>query len=96
MADNLPRRLAEAQATAATLPQEAFRVFESGKMCGPANEERLLEDSLTINVWKDAEGRSCFELVSHHTMSSLEAKGLLHDALYALASADHNPTRARS
>ena len=41
-------------------------------------------DSVVINVWTDVHGQRCLEVVSNREMTLLEAKGMLHDAMYAL------------
>ena len=82
MATEIPRRLAEGRQTSENLSAELYtvlgvstRVIQSDARC----------DSITINVTTDSSGRAAIEIVANRDMSALEAKGFLHDALFALA-----------
>ena len=90
MRTEMPKRLAEARRTSRELSRklsEAHTVF-CGEGDAASAESRNDCESVTINSWTNAQGRHCVEVVSDHEMTVLEAKGLLHDAVYALAHAD--------
>lgn len=70
----LPRRLAEDLSRSERLATDMKS----------ANDERVLTDSMTINFWTDPDGRQHIEVTSDREMTPLQAKGLLHDALYSL------------
>lgn len=90
MGNEIPKRLAEARRTSKRLSRELTQAYT---VLPCADHETTTElradcDSVVINVWSNAEGRQCLEITSNRELTVLETKGLIHDALYALAHAD--------
>ena len=81
--------MAEAQRTTAKLATElphGFTILGPGGE-GSGADDRSECESVTVKVWTTSDGRPCVEVVADREMSTLAAKGILHDALYALAHA---------
>ena len=71
--DRLPKRLGK----------ERSRTQEA-TVTSTEHEGRILSDSMHLHFWTDADGRQHVEITSRNPMTPLQAKGLLHDALYSL------------
>jgi hypothetical protein len=98
MANEMPRRLAERRRVSEKLPGSlagAYRILRGDREDAQAMAPPACE-SVTINVWTNAEGRPCLEIVGNRDLSVLETKGLLHDALWAIAHAEENAPIASS
>ena len=52
------------------------------------NGERKLRETVAVRVWEEADGSETIEIVGDQGLDSLEMKGVLHDAIYALAHDD--------
>ena len=94
MANQVPRRLSESRATAAKMADEMTAIHDdrevSKRWHAHSDEDPTLRCAVTVQVWEDADGCSCVEVLSTDGVSLLEVKGILHDALYSLA--HHEPS----
>jgi hypothetical protein len=88
--DQLPRRLSESRVTASKLAGEieSHTILSIRSVPDAAD---VLKDAISINVWIGRDGRQRVEVESARDIHPLEVKGILHDALYALAHLEASP-----
>ena len=62
---------------------ERHRSYDNDEPSG--NGERKLKETVAIRIWEETDGSETIEVVGDRGLDSLEMKGVLHDAIYALA-----------
>jgi hypothetical protein len=77
--------LAGSRTTAEKLGHIILELRDRDETADSPNTTRSLKDSISIDVWVDDSGKECVEIISARDVDPLEVKGILHDALYALA-----------